>query len=111
MNFSGCSSNSSGVKRSEETADLEYKNKSDNSLWDELQMMNHMYPVNPFENGAVAERIIAASDTTGVLSFIIKFKNIEHPLLVPAYIANTNIPQMVIQFYEKRVSWNSMSDE
>ncbi|XP_037928357.1 heterochromatin protein 1-like [Teleopsis dalmanni] len=74
-------------------------------------MMNHMYPVNPFENGAVAERIIAASDTTGVLSFIIKFKNIEHPLLVPAYIANTNIPQMVIQFYEKRVSWSSMSDE
>lgn len=60
-----------------------------------------------FDRGLEAEKILGASDSGGVLTFLIQFKGIDQAEMVPASIANVKIPQMVIKFYEDRLSWYS----
>lgn len=52
-----------------------------------------------------AERIVGATDEYGELHFLIKWKNKKEADLIPSKIANVKIPQMVIAFYEQRLSW------
>ncbi|ALC38947.1 Su-var-205 [Drosophila busckii] len=64
-----------------------------------------------FDRGLEAKKILGASDNNGRLTFLIQFKGGDQAELVPAVIANAKIPQMVIRFYEQRVSWYSDNED
>jgi len=68
---------------------------------------------NGFDRGLEAEEILGATETSGIVHFLIKWKGVNDAELVPSKVANIKIPQMVIAFYEARLTWssNKSSDE
>ncbi|XP_037954466.1 heterochromatin protein 1-like [Teleopsis dalmanni] len=98
---SGTSSSSSTNKK--KRRESEKDGSSEGSL-----RQNEVYG---FDKGLVAEKILGASDSNGSLTFLIQFRGVDQAEMIPASVVNLKIPQMVIKFYEERLSWYTDNED
>lgn len=57
------------------------------------------------------ECIIGSTDRQGELMFLVKWKNSDDVALLPAREASARCPQVVIDFYEQKLTWHCGDDE
>ncbi|XP_068612376.1 chromobox protein homolog 3b isoform X2 [Brachionichthys hirsutus] len=57
------------------------------------------------------ECIIGSTDRQGELMFLVKWKDSGDVALLPAHEASTRCPQLVIDFYEQKLTWHCGDEE
>ncbi|XP_058977239.1 heterochromatin protein 1 isoform X2 [Musca domestica] len=114
---SGRSSVAGGKRKNEDSKSSGSKKKRTDSGKDETDnesvsdASTRHSELTGFDKGLEAEKILGASDSNGGLYFLIQFKGVDQAEMVAASVANVKIPQMVIKFYEERLSWYSDNEE
>ncbi|XP_036394804.1 chromobox protein homolog 3b [Megalops cyprinoides] len=70
-------------------------------------------PMNPagFISQLEPERIIGSTDKQGELMFLVKWKGTEEVALLSAREASARCPQVVIAFYEQKLTWHCGDEE
>lgn len=63
-----------------------------------------------FDRGLKPERIIGATDSSGELMFLMKWVGTEEADLVRSADARQKCPQLIIEFYEKHLTWNTQTE-
>ncbi|KAJ7369735.1 Chromobox protein 5 [Desmophyllum pertusum] len=66
--------------------------------------------VDPLAEGWEASSILGATDVEGQVHFLIQWKDTDRADLIPSTIANVKWPQIVIKFYEDRVTWTQNNE-
>ncbi|CRK86574.1 CLUMA_CG000031, isoform A [Clunio marinus] len=66
---------------------------------------------SPFDRGLEPEKIMGATEINGGLAFLVQWKNSTKAMLIPSKLARQKCPQLVIDFYEQRLSWHTESTE
>ena len=63
-----------------------------------------------FDRGLVPEKIVGATDSSGELMLLMKWKNLDEADMVLAKTAYIRCPDVVFQFFEKWLTWPSGSN-
>uniref|UniRef100_A0A182VUT6 Chromo domain-containing protein n=1 Tax=Anopheles minimus TaxID=112268 RepID=A0A182VUT6_9DIPT len=64
--------------------------------------------LNGFEKGFVPEKILGATEGDNELLFLIQWKDKDRAQLVKSKEARKHCPQLVIDFYEERLIWQTV---
>lgn len=86
--------------------------------WEPMENLNCQALIDEFENcekaalkygfglGMEPSKILSAYDISGERWFVMSWENSDELNLVPAKVANSKCPQLVLQFYTEHFKWD-----
>jgi len=83
---------------------------ADSSTTDFIPVPRERQELTGFERGLEPSKILGATDASGQLMFLMKWKGCDRADMVPAKLAKIHCPQTVIKFYVERLSWHNGSE-
>lgn len=106
QNLDGTSSDTPQIEHPTHENPTKTTNAMNNTSDEKQEPERPLIPNNPFHRGLKVEMICGAIKLSPGRMFLIKWKGVEKPELVPTELVNKHCPQLVIKFYEERCNWN-----